>query len=202
MSRQGDGRPAPGADDGPQDHAVRRQAHVLGWLQVHRRVIELVRIDAMPGGGVSSSAGCRASALRACKITRCANHLHLGPDQDLRLRAPGAEARRPRDPQGRDLRAARAQRRRQDDADQHRLRHRHADGGHGARRRPRHRCATIAPRARRSAWCRRSWHRRVRDGVGDGDASAAACSAARRTRRTSRRCCATCRCGTSATTRS
>ena len=38
--------------------------------------------------------------------------------------------------------------------------------------------------------------RRVRDGVGDGDASAAACSASRRTPRTSRRCCAICRCGT------
>ena len=39
-------------------------------------------------------------------------------------------------------------------------------------------------------------------GVGARSASAAACSGARRTRRTSSRCCATSRCGTSATTRS
>ena len=37
------------------------------------------------------------------------------------------------------------ERRRQDDADQHRLRHRHADLGDRAGRRPRHPCATTAP---------------------------------------------------------
>ena len=40
-------------------------------------------------------------------------------------------------------------------------------------------------------------HRRLRDGLGHGELSAAACSASRATPRTSRRCCATCRCGTS-----
>ncbi len=48
------------------------------------------------------------------------------------------------------------QRRRQDDAHQHRLRHRQSDVGHDRRRWPRHRRATIAPRARRSVSCRRS----------------------------------------------
>ena len=66
------------------------------------------------------------------------------------------ERHRPRHPARGDLRAARPQRRRQDHADQHRLRHRDRDRGDGARRRSRHRPATIAPRAPRSAWCRRS----------------------------------------------
>ena len=35
--RQGHERPAPGPHDGSQGHAFRRQAHVLGWLQDHRR---------------------------------------------------------------------------------------------------------------------------------------------------------------------
>ena len=70
------------------------------------------------------------------KSSNAASHFHLELDQDLRFRLPGAEGHRPRDPQGRDLRAARAQRRRQDHADQHRLRHRHA--------RPRAPCSSTA----------------------------------------------------------
>ena len=74
---------------------------------------------------------------------------------------------RPRDRAGRDLRAARPERRRQDDADQHRLRHR-------ARRAPA-RCRSTATtssrdyRAARAADRARAAgadHRRVRDGVG------------------------------------
>ena len=45
-------------------------------------------------------------------------------------------------------------------------------------------------------------HRHVRDRVGHGELQPRPVRPRRRTRRTSRRCCATCRCGTSATTRS
>ena len=72
----------------------------------------------------------------------------LGPVQDLRLRLRGAEARQPRHPPRRDLRAARPERRGQDHAHQHRLRHRQAELGTRHRRRPRHRRATTARRAR------------------------------------------------------
>ena len=82
--------------------------------------------------------------------------LHPQADQDLRLGPGGAQERRPRDPQGRDLRAARPERRRQDHADQHRLRHRHADRRARCWWTATTSCATIGPRGRRSAWCRRS----------------------------------------------
>ena len=48
----------------------------------------------------------------------------------------------------RDFRAARPQRRRQDHADRHRLRHRQSDARRGDGRRPRHHHATTAPRVR------------------------------------------------------
>ena len=71
-------------------------------------------------------------------------------------RRRGAEVGRPRHPQGRDFRAARAQRRRQDDADQHRLRDRHADRRRSAGRRQ-ELADRLSPRARAgSAWSRRS----------------------------------------------
>ena len=96
------------------------------------------------------------------------DHFHLQPVEDLCLRVPGAQAHRPRHRQGRNLRAARAERRRQDHADQHHLRDRHALDRHGHRRRPRHpdrlprRPLADRPGAAGAAY------RRVRVGVGDG----------------------------------
>ena len=63
---------------------------------------------------------------------------------------------------------------------------------HGARRRARHRRATTARRASKIGLVPQELSTDAFETVlGDGAASAAACSASRRTRRTSRRCCAT-----------
>ena len=64
-------------------------------------------------------------------------------------RAAGAEAARPRDPEGRDLRPAGPQRRRQDDDDQHRLRHRHPEPAAPSPSTATTSSATIAPRRRK-----------------------------------------------------
>ena len=61
------------------------------------------------------------------------------------------------------------------------LRHRFDDLGAGPRRRPRHRRATIARRARRWAWCRRRSRSTSSRRSGTRSASAAVCSAAART---------------------
>ena len=128
--------------------------------------------------------------------------IRLRGQQDLRGRFCRAQARRPGDPARRDLRPARAQWRGQDDADQHHLRHRHAERRHGRRRRPRHH-----PRLPRGALEDRpgsagTAHRCVRKRLEHGEVSAAACSASRRIRPIWKRCCATCRCGTRRTRRS
>ena len=101
--------------------------------------------------------------------------------QALKADQPGHPARR-------DLRAARPERRRQDHADQHRLRHRQCVGWHGDGGRPRHH-----PRLPRGARADRpraagADHRRLRDRLGDGAPSAAACSASRPIPPISRRC--------------
>ena len=75
-------------------------------------------------------------------------HCRLASLQNLRRRLPGAQGHQPGDPARRDFRAARPERRRQDDADQHHLRHRQSD-----RRQRRWSTATTsspttAPRAR------------------------------------------------------
>ena len=64
---------------------------------------------------------------------------HLDPKrhEDLRERFRGVEGNESRDPPRRDLLDAGAERRRQDHAHQHRLRHRQPDAGSGRRRRPR-----------------------------------------------------------------
>ena len=74
--------------------------------------------------------------------------------------------------------------------------------GQRPRRRARHRHRL--PRRAREDWPRaaRAVDRHVRDRLGHRAPSAAASSASRRTPRTSKRCCATCRSGTSGTTRS
>ena len=68
----------------------------------------------------------------------CLDHFHHQPVEDLRDRVPGAEGHQSRHRAGRDFRPARAQRRRQDHADRHRLRHRESERRQGHRRRPRH----------------------------------------------------------------
>ena len=67
---------------------------------------------------------CPALPSASHRDIRAADHLHPRCEQDLRLRRPGAEADQSGHHEGRDLRAARTQRRRQDHADQHDLRHR------------------------------------------------------------------------------
>ena len=76
---------------------------------------------------------------------------------------------------GRDFRAARAQRRRQDDADQHRLRDRHAERGRSAGRRQELAVATIAMRASGSALFRRNLRPKPSSRSGTPSASRAAC---------------------------
>ena len=61
-----------------------------------------------------------------------------------------------RNPARRDLRAARSEWRRQDHAHQHHLRHRHGLHRHGAWPTATTSCATSAPPAPGSAWCRRN----------------------------------------------
>ena len=79
-----------------------------------------------------------------------------GLRKDIWHRRRGAEVGRPRHPPRRDFRAARAQWRRQDDADQHRLRDRHADRRRSAGRRQ-ELAERLPPRPRAaSAWSRRS----------------------------------------------
>ena len=87
---------------------------------------------------------------------RATDHLRRRSGQDLCVGLPGAQGRRPRDPPRRDLRAARAERRRQDHADQHHLRHRQRRPPARSRPTATTSCATTARRAPRSAWCRRS----------------------------------------------
>ena len=55
------------------------------------------------------------------------DHLRLQSVEDLCLRLQGAQRHQSRHPPRRDLRAARPERRRQDDADQHHLRHRQSE---------------------------------------------------------------------------
>ena len=125
------------------DHRATTAAVTAGsWPEGQSRAAELTpsirrEISGMAGGR------CRRKRLNAVGIhreptSRCAiHHLHLQSVEDLCLRIPGAEKRQPGDRARRDFRAARAERRRQDHADQHRLRHRQCVRGHGAGRRPR-----------------------------------------------------------------
>ena len=127
----------------------------------------------------------------------------FGSVQDLRHRLQRPQERRPRDPPRRDLRPAGSERRRQDHADQHHLRHRQAVRRHDHRRRPRHRARL--PRGARQDRPRAAGalHRHVRDGVEHHAVSAAALfGKPRDPARSSKTCCATCRCGTRRTRRS
>src|SRR6185437_941338 len=93
---------------------------------------------------------------------------HLAAHQDLRLRTAGAQGRRPRDREGRDLRPPRPQRRGKDDPHQHRVRHRERVLGHGARGRARQPLGL--PRRAREDRARAAGaaHGHVRDGGRDG----------------------------------
>ena len=96
------------------------------------------------------------------------DHHDLGPFQDLRVRLRGPEEHQSGNPPRRDLRPARPQRRRQDDAHQHHLRHRQSGRGHGHRRRPRHRPRLPHhPRDDRPGAAGAD-HRRLRHGLADG----------------------------------
>ena len=66
------------------------------------------------------------------------HHFHQQSLEDLRDRVPGAQGHQSRHQARRDLRPARPQRRRQDHADRHRLRHRQSERRRGHGRRPRH----------------------------------------------------------------
>ena len=132
-----------------------------------------------------------------------ANHFHLQPDQDLRLRLPGAEDDRPRDPPRRDLRAARPERRRQDDADQHRLRHRQPELAARCSPTATTSCATIAPRAAKIGLVPQELTTDAFETrLGHGQLQPRPVRQAARPGAISRRCCASCRCGTRRTARS
>ena len=74
--------------------------------------------------------------------------------------------------------------------------------GHRHRRRPRHQQGLPRRAQPDRPGAAGTDHRRFRDASGRRSTSAAACSASRPTRPSSRRCCATCRCGTRRTPRS
>jgi hypothetical protein len=102
------------------------------------------------------------------RALHAAGHRHPGRHQDLQGRTSGSEDCRPPDRQGRDLRASWPKRRRQDHADLHHLRHRHAVDRYGHRRRPRH-SERLPPGAHEDRpRAARADHRRLRDGAGDG----------------------------------
>ena len=103
------------------------------------------------------------------KTARGADHFDPQREQDLRLRPGGAQAGRPRHPSRRDLCPARAERRRQDHADQHHLRHRQRQHRHRARRRPRHRGRVPRGARQDRTGAAGAVDRRVRNGVGDGE---------------------------------
>ena len=86
--------------------------------------------------------------------------------QNLRQRLPGAEERRSGNSPRRDFRAARAERRRQDDADQYRLRHRQAEQRRGDGRRPRHHHGLSRRPLDDRPGAAGAHHQRLREGVG------------------------------------
>ena len=101
-------------------------------------------------------------------LSRRADHFHLEPLQDLRLRLSGAQERQSGHSPRRDFRAARPERRRQDDADQHHLRDREPVRGHGLGRRPRHHQRLPRGALDDRPGAAGTDHRRVRDRLGDG----------------------------------
>ena len=103
--------------------------------------------------------------------------------------------------EGRDFRAARAERRRKDHADRRHLRHRFDDIGARARRRARH-YARLSGRALEGrAWCRRKSRSTSLRRLEHGPLQPSACSGAARTIAISNNCCAIFRCGRSAASR-
>ena len=105
---------------------------------------------------------------RSAIFPHAAHHFRFQSFQDLRHRISGAQEHQPANPQGRDFRPAGSERRRQDDADRHHLRHRQSQparvsvDGHdiirGLPRRP----LDDRPRAAGAD------DRRLRDRLGDG----------------------------------
>ncbi len=111
----------------------KRQTRAVSARYAARRRVHALRSDALvtPRPITMMSAPSR-------RALHAVDHFDQGFDEDLRVRLRGAEAREPRDSARRDFRPARPERRRQDDADQHRLRHRQSDRRHDHGRRPRH----------------------------------------------------------------
>ena len=98
--------------------------------------------------------------------SHAAHHLRRQPVEDLRLGLPRPQAHQSGYPSRRDLCAAGAERRRQDDADQHHLRHRQRQRGNRLGRRPRQRPRlSRRPRDDR-AGAAGADHRCLRDGMG------------------------------------
>src|SRR5688500_10297112 len=93
----------------------------------------------------------------------------FAPLEELRLGPAGAEGRQPGDPSRRNLRPARPQRRRQDHADQHRVRHRAADFGQRDGRRTRHPARLPLHAGEDRPGAAGAAYRHVRDGVGHGE---------------------------------
>ena len=168
---------------------------------------QTLNVDKVRTGDLGGTAEHRGIHPRAGQAHRPCLKLHRGASphesrhidqqrhQILCLGLPGPEAHQSRDRQGRDLRAARPERRRQDHADQHHLRHRHARaaarviGG-----RPRHRARLSRRPNQDRPGAAGTEHRRVRDGVGDGFLQPRSVRPRAESRTSSRDCCAICRC--------
>ena len=124
--------------------------------------------------GLSACRGWRASvqspicaAVATALPSMQSDHFHRQSVEDLRVRVPGAQGHQSRHPARRDLRSARPQRRRQDHADRHHLRHPQSIPGFRHGRRPRHHQRlprrALADRAGAAGIA----HRRLRERLGD-----------------------------------
>ncbi len=122
----------------------------------------------------------RHISISDCHARDAIHHIRHEPLEDLRLRVQGAEQHQPGHQVRRDFCAARAERRRQDHADQHHLRHRQSERGQRHGRRVRHQPGLSRRALADRAGAAGTAHRRLRDACGRPSASAAACSASRR----------------------
>ncbi len=110
------------------------------------------------------------SVPRTMRTSRLHASDHFRPEslQDLCQRLSGAEERRPRNQERRDIRPARPERRRKDHADRHYLRHRDGDFRPRLGGRPRHRLRLPGHPFDDRARAAGGHHRRFRVSVGDG----------------------------------
>ena len=106
------------------------------------------RLSALATGLARVGAAAYMRCIRHGPPIHAIDHFHRQSVEDLRVRLPGAEEHQSRHPPRRDLRAARPERRRQDHADQHRLRHRQCQRRARSRSTATTSSTTTAPRAR------------------------------------------------------